>query len=285
MRRLLGVLLEAARTPVAEFGYDPAYGEVYNCRERRFAARIGHDAGWLHAGRPRREAVRIALRLRVRRDLADLVEAAAEFAARGRADGRARTPRPSWPSRPTCSTPSRRRSGTTCSARSTRCCATPTRLTADLDWVNRSPAGAGGVNGSPLTGDRGRTAALLGFDDVIEHTRDAMWQADGFTSAVVTAASLVTTLDEARRGPGDLEQRRVRLRQPGGRAHPLQRADAAEAQPVRADDGPRRGRCAHRAGHRHARTGQEPVGAQRQPDLRLRRGAARPGSRDPAQRG
>ena len=58
-------------TPVADFGYDPAHGEVYNCRERRFAAEIGHDAGWLHAGRPRREAVRIALRLRVRRDSLD----------------------------------------------------------------------------------------------------------------------------------------------------------------------------------------------------------------------
>src|SRR6185503_3623926 len=56
---------------------------VYNCRERRFAAAIGRDAGWLHAGRPRREAVRIALRLRVRRDVADLVEAAAAFVAAG----------------------------------------------------------------------------------------------------------------------------------------------------------------------------------------------------------
>ena len=66
---------------MAEFPYDPAYGEAYNCRERRFAAAIGRDAGWLHAGRPRREAVRIALRLRLRRDVADLVEAAAAFVA------------------------------------------------------------------------------------------------------------------------------------------------------------------------------------------------------------
>ena len=76
-RALLSVLREAVATPWSEFGYDPAHGEVYNCRERRFAAAIGRDAGWLHAGRPRREAVRIALRLRVRRDAAALVEAAA----------------------------------------------------------------------------------------------------------------------------------------------------------------------------------------------------------------
>ena len=79
--KLLGVLRDAVATPWSEFGYDPAHGEVYNCRERRFAAAIGRDAGWLHAGRPRREAVRIALRLRVRRDVADLVEAAAAFVA------------------------------------------------------------------------------------------------------------------------------------------------------------------------------------------------------------
>ncbi|MDF3048886.1 MAG: argininosuccinate lyase [Pseudonocardia sp.] len=193
VRRLLGVVLEAARTPVAEFGYDPAYGEVYNCRERRFAARIGHDAGWLHAGRPRREAVRIALRLRVRRHLADLVAAAAEFAlsAARTAERHAETvmAEQTYLQHAQPSTFGHYLLGTVYPV-----LRDAARLTADLDWVNRSPAGAGGVNGSPLTGDRGRTAALLGFDDVIEHTRDAMWQADGFTSAVVTAASLVTTL-------------------------------------------------------------------------------------------
>ena len=33
-RALLGVLREAVATPWSEFGYDPAHGEVYNCRER-----------------------------------------------------------------------------------------------------------------------------------------------------------------------------------------------------------------------------------------------------------
>src|SRR6185312_1896235 len=37
-RALLGVLRDAVATPWSEFGYDPAHGEVYNCRERRFAA-------------------------------------------------------------------------------------------------------------------------------------------------------------------------------------------------------------------------------------------------------
>src|SRR6478752_6922603 len=37
-------------------------------------------AGWLHAGRPRREAARIALRLYVRRQLLELVDEVASFA-------------------------------------------------------------------------------------------------------------------------------------------------------------------------------------------------------------
>jgi len=192
--RLLEVLRDADATPAAEFGYDPQHGEVYNGRERRFAAVIGRDAGWLHAGRPRREAVRIALRLRVRRDLADLVEAAGGFALAG---ARAAA----------------QHAGTLMVEHTYLQHAQPStlghyllgsvypvlrdvdRLLAELDLVDRSPGGAGGVNGSPLTGDRSRTAALLGFDGVVEHTRDAMWQADAFTTAVTIAAGLVTTLD------------------------------------------------------------------------------------------
>ncbi|HEY8338426.1 MAG TPA: hypothetical protein VIK95_01080, partial [Egibacteraceae bacterium] len=79
-RRLLRVLLRAVETPPEEFPYDPRHGEPYNSRERAFSAEIGDDAGWLHAGRPRREAVRIALRLHVRSVLDELVAAAAELA-------------------------------------------------------------------------------------------------------------------------------------------------------------------------------------------------------------
>ena len=193
-RRLLSVLLEAVRTPAERFDYDPAHGEVYNCRERCFAARIGRDAGWLHAGRTRREAVRIALRLRVRRDTADLVEAAAGFclaAARG-ADTHAETlmVEHTYLQHAQPST-----FGHYLLAAVYPVLREVERLTTDLDGIDRSPAGAGAVNGSPLTGDRARMADLLGFGDVIEHTRDAMWQVDDFTAVVQGAARLATTLD------------------------------------------------------------------------------------------
>ena len=81
---------------------------------------------------------------------------------------------------------------------------------------------------------------------------------------------------------------RVRLRRPRRRLQPLQRADAAEAQPVCAVDHPGRVRHPDRPADRLPRRDQEPVGAQRQLDLRLRRGApgagpcpaGRPGSDD-----
>ena len=66
------------------------------------------------------------------------------------------------------------------------------RALADFDATNRSPAGAGGVNGSRYAIDRERLAALLGFSGPIEHTRDAMWQTDGFAEAAWHAAQAAT---------------------------------------------------------------------------------------------
>ncbi len=80
-RRLLALLLDTMEIPASEFPYDPANGEPYNSRERYFVSRVGDVAGWLHAGRPRREALRVAFRLRLRGDLAALMEAAADLAA------------------------------------------------------------------------------------------------------------------------------------------------------------------------------------------------------------
>ncbi|HWN28624.1 MAG TPA: lyase family protein, partial [Actinomycetospora sp.] len=95
-RTLLGLLLEADATPPEEFPYDPELGEPYNSREAYFVSRVGDVAGWLHAGRPRREAVRIALRLHVRRQITELVAEAARFglAAVARAEEHAETVMP-----------------------------------------------------------------------------------------------------------------------------------------------------------------------------------------------
>jgi argininosuccinate lyase len=189
-RRLLGVILEATETPPEEFPYDPAYGEPYNSRERAFVAQIGDDAGWLHAGRPRREAVRIALRLHLRRQLVDLVEAGAhlaeEIARRAEANSRTWMPDQTYLQHAQPST-----FGHYVLSFAYPVLREGDRLLEAYDWTNASPGGAGCVNGSRLLEDRGPVAALLGFDRVIEHTRDAMWQTDGLVDMLASAASLV----------------------------------------------------------------------------------------------
>src|SRR5690606_8674465 len=77
---LLQLLLEVQQMPAEDFPYRPEYGEPYNSRERCFVERLGKTAGWLHAGRPRREAARIALRIYVRNQLLELVEEVVRFA-------------------------------------------------------------------------------------------------------------------------------------------------------------------------------------------------------------
>ncbi len=191
-RRLLALLLEAHRTPAEEFPYDPAYGEPYNSRERFFTSRIGDDAGWLHAGRPRREAVRIALRLHLRSQLVRLVDDSAALAATlaGTSAAHSRT----WlPDQTYLQHAQPSTFGHYLLSFAYPLLRDAWRLVDALDWTDTSPAGAGCVNGSRLLADRGPVARMLGFAGVIEHTRDAMWQTDGLIDVLAVAAGLVGT--------------------------------------------------------------------------------------------
>jgi argininosuccinate lyase len=190
--RLLRLLLQTVATPAEDFPYDPAFGEPYNSRERFFTQRIGDDAGWLHAGRPRREAVRIALRLHLRSQLVDLVEAAAELAdtiaATAAQHNRTWLPDQTYLQHAQPST-----FGHYLLSFAYPVLRDGRRLLDALAWTNTSPGGAGCVNGTRLLDDRDPIARMLGFEGVIEHTRDAMWQTDGLVDMLAGAASLVGT--------------------------------------------------------------------------------------------
>ena len=259
-----------------------AHGEVYNCRERRFAARIGHDAGWLHAGRPRREAVRIALRLRVRRDARrpdrgggasspPRPPRVADGARRDR-DGRADLPaaRPALDVR-----------ALPAGLRSTRCCATSTgspRTWTGSTAARPAPAGSTAAR-SPATGSGWPTCSASTASSSTPATRCGRPTASPRWSRRPPAWSpRWPSSPRTWRSTAAREFGYVSLAAGHTRSSVLH---AAEAQPVRADHGARRGRRPHRTGHRDARAGQEPVGAQRQPDLRLRRGAAGAGPGHP----
>ena len=86
-RALLAALLDLLDT---EIEVDARYGDLANVRERWLEQRIGHAAGWLNAGRPRREAGRIAFRLALRPRVLDLAAAVARFAGGADRAGRAR---------------------------------------------------------------------------------------------------------------------------------------------------------------------------------------------------
>lgn len=193
-RRLLGALLELDRTPAADFPYDPADGEPYNSREAVLAGRIGDDAGWLHAGRPRREATRVAFRLYLRRAVAELVGEVAG-AARAVADQATVGAAVLFPDQTYLQQAQPSTVGHYLLSFAYPLLRDGDRLTEALAWANRSPGGAGCVNGTSLRPDREGLAHRLGFDGVITHTRDAMWQTDGLVSLLAALANLGTTED------------------------------------------------------------------------------------------
>jgi argininosuccinate lyase len=172
---LLSFLLKLQQRP-RDFLPDPALGDLYTNREAWLSACTA-ATGWLGAGRARREATTTGYLIVARRRLLDMI---AGLVACGQAivDSAERHRDALMPdytylqaSEPTTFGHFLLGSG----------CA----LMRDLDRarelfprVNLSPAGCGSSNGSILPQDRNRLAALLGFDGLVRHARDAMWEAD-----------------------------------------------------------------------------------------------------------
>src|SRR5262245_14927872 len=72
-RALLRGLLELDAIPGEAFPWDPTLGDAFNAREAELERRVGRSAaGWLSAGRPRREAFRVGLRLNARAGVREL---------------------------------------------------------------------------------------------------------------------------------------------------------------------------------------------------------------------
>jgi argininosuccinate lyase len=189
---LAGVLLDADATSWRDFGYDAAFGEPYSSRERTFERAIGEQAGWLHAGRTRREATRVAFRLHLRREVCVLVVAAARLAAA--LAHRAREHRATLFGDHTYLQQAQPSTiGHYLTSFAYPVLRDADRLLEVVAWLNGSPCGVGAVNGSRLATDRQTTADALGFDHVIVNTRDAMWQVDGLIQLAAAVASLACT--------------------------------------------------------------------------------------------
>jgi argininosuccinate lyase len=200
---LIAALLEIHPAPPLDFALDPARGDLYSNREAYLkmltladprSAAPGTAVGWLSLGRARREATTIGYLIAVRARLLALAAALGDCAASALAlaEKHRTTLFPDYtylqPAQPstfghyllTFVYPMLRDLD---------------RTRAAFGRTNLSPAGSGSVNGSRLPLDRARLAERLGFDGLVPHTRDAMWQADGPIEVAALVTSALVTLD------------------------------------------------------------------------------------------
>jgi argininosuccinate lyase len=185
-------LLELHAIPGDEFPWDPALGDAFNAREAELERRVGRSAaGWLSAGRPRREAFRVALRLTARTAVLELHDALTDQAAA--LARHARTTRDALATDYTYLQPAQ----PTTVGHLLLAYAYPALRDADRARMSHaalgaSVAGAGGSAGSRWALDRTLLAELLGCDGMIEHAKDAAWQTDVYVELLATLAIAAT---------------------------------------------------------------------------------------------
>ena len=268
--------------PGEEFPWDPALGDAFNAREAELERRVGRSAaGWLSAGRPRREAFRVGLRLTARagvRELHDaLLDQAAALAAHARETKTALATDYTYlqPAQPTTV-------GHLLLAYAYPALRDADRARNVHASLGASVAGAGGSAGSRWALDRARLAELLGCETLVEHAKDAAWQADVYLDLLAALAIAATHQIAARPGLRDLRQPGVRPRRARRRAQPCERADAAEEEPVRARGDPHPGRPGRRRPRRRAHGTAHRLGSNRPlpPPERHGPARARRGGRD-----
>lgn len=192
--RLLESLLDVMNIAPEDFPYDPLYGDAYNSREREFVNRVGKAAGWLHTGRTRREAGRIAFRLALRERLLDIHEAVNKFidALVAQADDHATSV---WADSTYLQPAQPSTFGHYLGSFAEEATRHLNRLESVYVWADTSPAGIGGVGGGRIHLDRSALSRRLGFSSIGAHTRDIMWATDGLVDVVTAATQAATTVD------------------------------------------------------------------------------------------
>ncbi len=190
--RLLQALVSLQAGP-EDFVLDPAVGDLYTNRERWLLEREG-AARWLGAGRARREATTTAYHLVIRRRSLDLAAALgrAGTALVDRAEVERDTLMPDYTylqvAQPTTF-------GHYLLGFVGPIVRDLERIEALFARIDRSPAGIGSGNGSLIAQDRERLAYLLGFDGLVAHGRDAVWQADLSIETIGVVVTATLTLD------------------------------------------------------------------------------------------
>jgi argininosuccinate lyase len=195
-KALLRGLLELHEIPGEVFPWDPSLGDAFNSREAELERRVGRSAaGWLSAGRPRREAFRVGVRLTARRGVREhhgaLVAQAAALARHAHAWRTALATDYTYlqPAQPTTI-------GHLLLAYAYPALRDAERSQRSHGALGLSVAGAGGSAGSRWPLDRSRLAELLGCSGLIEHAKDAAWEVDAYVELLSGLAIAATHQSE-----------------------------------------------------------------------------------------
>jgi argininosuccinate lyase len=186
------ILAALDEVEAAGHGALPEGEDVHEAIETAVVERVGPAGGRMHTARSRNDEVAACIRYRLRGDLLDAAEAVlalreslAEVAA-----GHVETTCPGYthlqPAQPT--------------TLAHHLLSHESALRRDLsrlldahDRTNRSPLGAAAFAGTPFDVDRERTAALLGFDGVVENATDAVAGRDVLVESAAALAALAVT--------------------------------------------------------------------------------------------
>jgi argininosuccinate lyase len=185
-RALLAALLELQQNP-DDFVPNPECGDIYTNREAWLTRRTA-AIGWLGAGRARREAITTGFVLAMRKSVLDLQLALSEF-------GQVMVERASlgrlslMPDYTYLQAAQPTTLGHYLLSFAYPLLRDLERLDLLFSRLNLSPMGCGSTNGSLIPQGRQQSAHLLGFAGIIEHCRDAMWQAD----LCIACASILST--------------------------------------------------------------------------------------------
>jgi argininosuccinate lyase len=187
------ILAALAAIEDAGHGALPDGEDVHEAIETAVVERVGPAGGRMHTARSRNDEVAACLRYRLREDVIEAVETVlgARTTLLDAACEHTETVMPGYThlqsAQPTtvahwlCSYEA-------ALARDTE------RLLDAYTRVNRSPLGAAAFAGTPFDVDRERTAALLGFDGLVENAMDAVSARDFLVETTAAVAGLGVTL-------------------------------------------------------------------------------------------
>jgi argininosuccinate lyase len=191
-RSLISALLELSSGP-ASFAPSAACGDLYTNREAWLSQRTP-AAGWLGVARARREALTTAYHLVLCEELLGLGDALKAFieSVSAKSSRHIESLLPDYTylqaAQPTTF-------GHYLQAFAWPALRDLERIVALYDRVDRSPAGIGSMNGSPIAHCRQELSERLGFREPVRHARDAMWQADLAIEAGTIAVMVMINLD------------------------------------------------------------------------------------------